>query len=91
MRQPYKTLDASMVDLLRLSLPSYQFLKRLSIGTMEEARQRLLTSDLEDPRNSNILCWIGSPDEGQLYPRDMAGISPFDSGVQGGGKPIFIV
>jgi len=85
MRQKqYKTLDTSMVDLLRLSLPPYQFLKRLSIGTMEEAQKKLLVSDLEDPRNANILCWIGSPDGGQLYPRDMAGISPFDSAVQGG-------
>jgi branched-chain amino acid aminotransferase group I len=73
-----------MIDLLRLSLPSYQFLKRLSIGTMEEAQKKFLLSDLEDPRNANILCWIGSPEGGQLYPRDMAGISPFDSAVQGG-------
>jgi len=51
---------------------------------MEEAQKKLLVSDLEDPRNANILCWIGSPDGGQLYPRDMAGISPFDSAVQGG-------
>lgn len=84
----YKTLDPSMIQLLRICLPSHQFLKNLSIGTMKDARLKQIRYDLEDERNANILCWIGSSQTagggGQLYPREMAGLSPFDSAVQGG-------
>jgi branched-subunit amino acid aminotransferase/4-amino-4-deoxychorismate lyase len=38
----------------------------------------------EDPRNENLLVYIGPPRFGRLLPRDMAGISPWDSAVQGG-------
>jgi branched-subunit amino acid aminotransferase/4-amino-4-deoxychorismate lyase len=38
----------------------------------------------EDPRNELLLVWIGAPGRGRLLPRDMAGVSPWDSSVQGG-------
>ena len=38
----------------------------------------------EDPRNADLLVWIGAPGRGRLYPRDMAGVNPWDSSVQGG-------
>ena len=39
-----------------------------------------MTQDLPDPRNENIKVHVG----GQLVPRDQAGVSVFDSSVQGG-------
>ena len=82
----YKTIDPSMLPLLRLNLPIYQQLKKSCI-TQKVKNETFLNEDLEDKRNANILCWIGPPQKfggGQLLPRDMAGISPFDSAVQGG-------
>ena len=38
----------------------------------------------EDPRNEHLLVWIGAPNRGRLIPRDLAGVSPWDSSVQGG-------
>ena len=35
-------------------------------------------------RNASVLCWVGSPTDGRLHPRCLAGLSPFDSSVQGG-------
>lgn len=86
MKKSYKSIDSSMVPLLRLVLPSYQHLKSLSFINKEK-HEKFLNQDLEDPKNANVLCWIGKPRTfggGQLYPRDIAGISPFDSAVQGG-------
>lgn len=81
----YKTLDPKLMPLLRLSFSPYQYLKSLSI-TKKETHTKFLNQDLEDPKNADVLVWIGPPEShggGQLYPREMASISPFDSAVQG--------
>ena len=78
----YRVVPQSLVPILRASLPSYEFLNKLSCGKSAEIVVSGVT--FEDPRNENILCWIGTPSKGSLVPRDLARISPFDSAVQGG-------
>ena len=72
----YRTLDPTLVSALRASMPAYTFLHS-QIFTRP-------TMVYEDARNADLLVWIGTPGRGRLLPRDMAGVSPFDSSVQGG-------
>ena len=65
---------------LRASMPAYNFLRSLTRGH----HLRGPTIAYEDPRNADLLVWIGPPCRGRLLPRDIAGVSPFDSSVQGG-------
>ena len=38
----------------------------------------------EDPRNKDLLVWVGAKGRGRLVTRENAGVSPWDSSVQGG-------
>mmetsp|Transcript_10578 Transcript_10578/g.17246 ORF Transcript_10578/g.17246 Transcript_10578/m.17246 type:complete len:670 (-) Transcript_10578:128-2137(-) len=49
-------------------------------GTGSVTQHDLSLSRLSDPRNANLLVWVGD----RLLPRDLAKISVFDSTVQGG-------
>ena len=74
----YRTLPPSLVPALRASLPAYTFLKSLTRG----AQMRGPPQDeiYEDPRNADLLVWIGAPGRGRLIPRDMAGKVEFTNG-----------
>jgi branched-chain amino acid aminotransferase group I len=78
----YRTLDPSLQLALKASFPAYQFLH----GLTASYRNRGPPADqlYEDPRNADLLVWIGSPGHGRLMPREMAAVSPWDSSVQGG-------
>ena len=78
----YRTLPQSLLPALRASLPAYNFLKSLTHGSQTESPppDRIY----EDPRNANLLIWVGAPGRGRILPRDMAGVNPWDSSVQGG-------
>ena len=78
----YRTLDPRLSPALLASFPAYEFLRRLTKGY--QTRGPPPEQIYEDPRNSSLLVWIGAPGKGQLYPRDMASVSPWDSSVQGG-------
>jgi protein-lysine N-methyltransferase EEF2KMT len=78
----YRTLDPSLIPALKASFPAYQFLKQLT--NAYKSRGPPPEKIYEDPRNANLLVWIGAPTTGRLIPRDMAGVSPWDSSVQGG-------
>jgi len=73
-KNSYKILPDYLLNALRMSNPVYEYLKTLSIKTFE----------YPDPRNANLLVWIGRPGNGRIIPREMAGVNPWDSSVQGG-------
>jgi hypothetical protein len=78
----YRTLNPLMMPALKASFPAYDFLRQLTISYKQ--RGPLGNIIYEDPRNEHLLVWIGAPGRGRLLPRDMAGVSPWDSSVQGG-------
>jgi hypothetical protein len=78
----YRTLDPLLMPALKASFPAYEFLRNLTISHLK--RGPPLSEMYEDPRNEHLLVWIGAPGRGRLLPRDMAGVSPWDSSVQGG-------
>lgn len=78
----YRTLPPSLLPALRASLPAYNFLKSLTHGT--QTRGPPPEKIYEDPRNANLLVWVGAPGRGRILPREMAGVNPWDSSVQGG-------
>jgi hypothetical protein len=63
-------------------LGAYDFLKQLTFRYQK--RGPPADTIYEDPRNEHVLVYIGAPGFGQLIPRQAAGVSPFDSIVQGG-------
>ena len=67
----YRTLPPGLLPALKASLPAYNFLKSLTRGT--QIRGPPLDEIYEDPRNANLLVWVGAPGRGRLIPRDMAG------------------
>lgn len=78
----YRTLNPALIPALQTSLPAYQFLQQ---QTQSYQRRGPPANQIyEDPRNENLLVWIGTPSRGRLLPRSMAGVSPWDSSVQGG-------
>ncbi|KAL3799978.1 hypothetical protein HJC23_007451 [Cyclotella cryptica] len=82
----YQTVPLELMPILRMSLPAYTFLRT---GTLSYQRRALASPPsgklYEDPRNEHVLVYVGSSSSGgRILPRDMAGISPFDSSVQGG-------
>lgn len=78
----YRTIDPSLLPALKASLGAYNFLKSLSHGHRQRGPD---PKDLyEDPRNENLLVYIGTPGRGRIVPREFANVSPFDSSVQGG-------
>lgn len=67
---------------LKASFPAYAFLRHST--RLHSQRGPPLSKIYEDPRNEHLLVYIGAPARGRLFPRDMAGVSPWDSSVQGG-------
>ncbi|GKY98567.1 hypothetical protein MPSEU_000813500 [Mayamaea pseudoterrestris] len=78
----YRTMNPGLMDALRASMPAYQFLKTLTRGY--QTRGPPAATTYEDARNEHLLVHVGAPGRGQLVPREMAGVSPWDSAVQGG-------
>jgi len=78
----YRTLNPILMPALQSSFPAYEFLRRLTQSYKERGPPP--QTIYEDPRNEHLLVWIGAPNRGRLIPRDLAGISPWDSAVQGG-------
>jgi hypothetical protein len=78
----YRIMNPVLMDAFRASFPAYQFLKSLTRG--HKARGPPPNEIYEDPRNEHLLAYIGAPGRGRLVPREMAGVSPWDSSVQGG-------
>lgn len=78
----YRTLDSKLLPALRVSLGPYNFLKQLT--HRYRSRGPPPSKIYEDPRNENLLVYVGSPGNGRLLPREFAGVSPWDSSVQGG-------
>ena len=78
----YRTLNPILLPALQVSFPAYEFLRKLtsSYGERGPPPQQIY----EDPRNEHLLVWIGAPNRGRLIPRALAGVSPWDSSVQGG-------
>ncbi|GFH60717.1 hypothetical protein CTEN210_17193 [Chaetoceros tenuissimus] len=81
-KHTYQTLDPALMGALRVSIGPYNYLK--SLTHKHRARGPPPSEIYEDPRNENILVYIGAPGRGRLVPREMASISPWDSSVQGG-------
>ena len=67
---------------LKISMQSFLFLSQLTNSYRDRGPPS--SKIYEDPRNEHILVWIGAPGSGRLLPRSMAGVSPWDSSVQGG-------
>lgn len=78
----YRTLDPSLMPALKAAFPAYTFLQQLTLSY--STRGPPPAQKYEDPRNEHVLVWIGAPGRGQLFPRDMACVNPWDSIVQGG-------
>ena len=78
----YRTLNPVLMPALQISLPAYLFLSQLTQSYQQRGPPPI--EIYEDPRNENLLVWIGAPKRGRLLPRSMAGVSPWDSSVQGG-------
>ena len=78
----YRTLNPALIPTLQASLPAYDYLKSLTAG--HKSRGPPPSQIYEDPRNEHVLVYIGAPGRGRLIPRSQAGVSPWDSSVQGG-------
>jgi branched-chain amino acid aminotransferase group I len=78
----YRTVNPGYMTALRASYPAYEYLK--SLTRRYQARGPPPAKIYEDPRNEHVLVYIGAPGFGRIVPRDLAGVSPFDSSVQGG-------
>jgi len=78
----YRVLNPKLMPALKISMQAYYFLSQLtsSYGDRGPPSNEIY----EDPRNEHLLVWIGAPNRGRLLPRSMAGVSPWDSSVQGG-------
>lgn len=89
-RSSYSTLDPRYLPLLRGSVPVYAFLKGEALRP-DDAADASGPSEIqyEDPRNADLLVHVGPPPSSpshkpRLVHRSQAGLSPFDSAVQGG-------
>ena len=78
----YRTLNPALLPTLQASLPAYDYLKSLTAG--HKSRGPPPGQIYEDPRNEHVLVYVGAPGRGRLIPRSQAGVSPWDSSVQGG-------
>lgn len=75
-------MNPKLIPGLKISMPAYLFLSQLT--TPYEKRGPPQSELYEDSRNEHLLVWIGAPGRGRLLPRSLAGVSPWDSSVQGG-------
>lgn len=78
----YRTVNPDLMDALRASFPAYEYLKSLTPKYKNRGPPSIKI--YEDPRNEHVLVYIGAPGRGRIIPRDLAGVSPWDSSVQGG-------
>jgi len=78
----YRLLNPKLMPALKISMQSFLFLSQMTSSYRD--RGPLSSEIYEDPRNEYLLVWIGAPGRGRLLPRSMAGVSPWDSSVQGG-------
>lgn len=78
----YRTLNQAYMASLKASYPAFEFLN--SLTHQYKTRGPPPSEKYEDPRNEHVLVYIGAPGRGKIVPRDMAGVSPWDSSVQGG-------
>lgn len=87
----YKTVPPHVLPLLRMSHPAYEFLKTRTLSYKNRNVAVPPSGKLfEDPRNQDVLVYVGgSGGVGRIVPREMAGVSPFDSSVQGGDGELF--
>eukprot|EP00985_Skeletonema_marinoi_P005891 scaffold2557_cov139-Skeletonema_marinoi.AAC.24 len=86
-QNPYRSVPPALLPTLRLSMPAYTFLQTLTTSHKNRAVATPPSGKLyEDPRNEHVLVYVGAPGRtsGNIIPRDLAKISPFDSSVQGG-------
>eukprot|EP00986_Skeletonema_menzelii_P005899 scaffold2205_cov141-Skeletonema_menzelii.AAC.14 len=86
-RRNYRVVPPALLPTLRLSMPAYTFLQTLTTSHKNRALTTPPSGKLyEDPRNEHVLVYVGTPGRtsGNIVPRDLAKISPFDSSVQGG-------
>jgi len=78
----YRVLNPKLMPALKISMQAFLFLSQLTVSYRDRGPP---PSELyEDPRDEHLLVWIGAPGRGRLLPRSMAGVSPWDSSVQGG-------
>jgi branched-chain amino acid aminotransferase group I len=88
-------LPPNLLPLLRDAEPFYSALLPLALRAPPDGLtvgpSTILARDspdviakMPDPKNKDILVWVGPPGTGRLVPRELARISPFDSAVQGG-------
>lgn len=77
------TLNPSFMSALRASIGAYNFLKQMT-NRYQHNRSHDPSQMYEDPRNADLLAYIGAPGFGRLIPREFSGVSPWDSSVQGG-------
>ena len=75
-------MHPSLYKALEASVAVYDFLVQQTAGYRERGPPP--AQIYEDPRNENLLVYIGAPGRGRLLPRQLAGVSPWDSSVQGG-------
>jgi branched-subunit amino acid aminotransferase/4-amino-4-deoxychorismate lyase len=83
----YRTVPPDLLPALRLTMPAYTFLQTLTASHKNRALTTPPSGKLyEDPRNEHVLVYVGTPGRksGNIIPRELAKISPFDSSVQGG-------
>ncbi|GAX22762.1 hypothetical protein FisN_11Hh347 [Fistulifera solaris] len=74
----YRTVPVEFQPCLQVSYAAYQYFMTLQ-------KQPVIPFEYEDPRNAHLLVYVGTPSRGgRLIPRIQAGISPWDSSVQGG-------
>lgn len=78
----YRTLNPDYVATLKASCPAYDFLRSLTNRYQQRGPPAL--EIYEDPRNENVMVYVGAPGRGRIIPRELAAVSPFDSAVQGG-------
>ena len=80
----YRTLNPALLPTLEASLPAYDYLRSRTAG--HRSRGPPPSEIYEDPRNEHVLVYIGAPGRGRIVPRShsQAGVSPWDSSVQGG-------
>lgn len=91
----YRTVPRECLPVLRAALPFYDYLAAFALrplpagtggggggcATLDHGVPRSLAPE---PRNLDLLVWVGAPGRGGLLPRELAKLSVFDSAVQGG-------
>jgi protein-lysine N-methyltransferase EEF2KMT len=80
----YRTLPDAYRSTWRACVPVYSLLSTATHRAQTRGPEPALLYP-DDPRNEHLLLYVGtSPGYGRVFPRDLAGVSPFDSIVQGG-------